>query len=54
MSAELTFNAFGLHAGILQALEEANFKTPSSIQQEVILVYPLFISFRKILEPRCW
>lgn len=36
MTVELNFNDFGLHAGILQALEEANFKTPSSIQQEVI------------------
>lgn len=32
----VNFDHFGLHAGIMQALEEANFKTPSSIQQEVI------------------
>lgn len=32
----LNFDSFGLHAAILQALEEANFKVPSAIQQEVI------------------
>ncbi len=36
MSEKITFQSFGLHEGILKALEEANFKTPSSIQQEVI------------------
>ena len=30
------FDSFGLHESIMQALEEANFKVPSSIQQEVI------------------
>lgn len=32
----LTFDSFGLDIGILQALTEANFKTPSAIQREVI------------------
>lgn len=32
----LNFDSFGLHEEILKALEEANFKVPSSIQQEVI------------------
>lgn len=32
----LTFDSFGLDIGILQALTEANFKTPSAIQKEVI------------------
>ncbi len=36
MKEQLTFDSFGLHEGILQALKEANFKVPSSIQQEVI------------------
>lgn len=36
MTEKLTFHSFGLHEGIMQALEEANFKVPSSIQEEVI------------------
>jgi len=36
MTDTSTFDSFGLHQGILQALEEANFTAPSSIQQEVI------------------
>lgn len=36
MLEKSTFCSFGLHEGIMQALEEANFKTPSLIQQEVI------------------
>jgi len=36
MNEESSFNSFGLHQAILQALEEASFKVPSSIQQEVI------------------
>src|SRR4051794_26463109 len=36
MTEPSTFYSFGLHEGIMQALEEANFKVPSLIQQEVI------------------
>lgn len=36
MKEVLNFDSFGLHEAILQALKEANFKVPSSIQQEVI------------------
>lgn len=36
MEEQSNFKSFGLHDTILQALEEANFKVPSSIQEEVI------------------
>jgi ATP-dependent RNA helicase DeaD len=36
MKENLSFDTFGLHQQILLALEEANFKVPSAIQQEVI------------------
>lgn len=36
MTQTLTFESFGLAEGIMQALQEAGFKTPSAIQQEVI------------------
>lgn len=42
----LNFDAFGLDITILQALEEANFKTPSPIQQEVI---PLIMSGKDLV-----
>ncbi len=40
------FYAFGLHEAILQSLEEANFKIPSPIQQEVI---PLILSGKDLV-----
>lgn len=43
---QLTFDSFGLHEGILQALKEANFKIPSQIQKEVI---PLILAKRDIV-----
>lgn len=36
MNEETTFEDFGLNEGIMQALAEVSFKTPSLIQQEVI------------------
>jgi ATP-dependent RNA helicase DeaD len=36
MLEKITFESFGLHQGLLKALEEAEFKIPSEIQQEVI------------------
>lgn len=36
MTNKVTFHSFGLHEGIMRALEEAQFEVPSLIQQEVI------------------